>query len=96
MLPLIALAAAAQPPECPFGVNAHQASDTALEKAAAAGIGWVRLEFHWSQIEPSEDLMDWTETDRLVAGADAQGLNIYATVGSTPAWAASTACDDGS
>lgn len=96
MISLLALAASAQPPECPFGVNAHQASDAALDEAAAAGIGWIRLDFNWFQIEPVEDLMDWTETDRLVASAEARGLHIYATVGYSPSWAASTACDDGS
>ena len=51
--------------DCPFGVNAHQASNMALQQAAAAGIGWVRFDFNWFQIEPADNQFDWTIPDRF-------------------------------
>ncbi len=36
---LVPLQARALSRDCPYGVNAHQASDEALEMAAEAGIG---------------------------------------------------------
>src|SRR3954471_4720850 len=83
-------------PDCPFGVNGHQADDAALDQAAAAGIGWVRLDFNWLQFEPARDQFDWTVPDRFVDHAVADGLEGYATIGYTPAGAAGSPCDDAS
>ena len=80
--------------DCPFGVNAHQASDDELDLAAAAGIGWVRMDFNWEQFEPSRGTYDWTVPDRFVARAEDLGLNVFATVAYTPDWAVSGSCDD--
>jgi hypothetical protein len=80
--------------ECPFGVNAHQASDGELDFAAAAGIGWVRMDFNWEQFEPSRGTYDWTVPDRFVARAEALELNVFATVAYTPDWAVSGSCDN--
>ena len=82
--------------DCPFGVNAHQASDAELELAAAAGIGWVRMDFNWYTFEPSRGGYDWSIPDRFVAKADDLGLNVFASVGYTPSWAVSGSCDDSS
>jgi hypothetical protein len=95
-LSTVALAAVPSYPDCPFGVNAHQAEDAALDQAAAAGVGWVRFDFNWLQFEPAQDQFDWTVPDRFVDHADALGLQVYATIGYTPAWAAGSACDDAS
>lgn len=91
-----AIASAQQPPECPFGVNAHQAADEALDRAAQAGIGWVRFDFNWFQFEPAPDTYDWSVPDRFVDAAAARGLQVYVTIGYTPTWAATVPCDDGS
>lgn len=91
-----ATARAAFSEDCPFGVNAHQASDAELDLAAAAGIGWVRMDFNWYQFEPSRGGYDWSAADRFIAKADALGLNVFASVGYSPSWAVSGSCDDGS
>jgi len=80
--------------ECPFGVNAHQVSDSELDLAAAAGIGWVRMDFNWNQIEVSRGTYDWSMPDRFVAAAENLGLNVFATVAQTPSWAVAGGCDD--
>jgi MYXO-CTERM domain-containing protein len=81
-------------PACPFGVNAHLAQDAELELAAAAGIGWVRMDLNWWSVETSRGSYDWSQIDRFVETADGLGLNVFATVAYTPAWAAGVSCDD--
>ncbi len=92
---LVATAAAAQPDENPYGVNAHQASDDALELVADAGIGWVRFDMNWFQMEPAQGQFDWSIPDRFVARADQLGLGVFFTVAYTPGWAVGEPCDDG-
>ncbi len=75
----------------PYGVNVHAPEGTqqtiiygAVQDAA---IGWVRIDFSWSQSEPAKGVFDWTVSDTVVAGAVSRGLQVYATVSGTPAWA---------
>jgi MYXO-CTERM domain-containing protein len=79
---------------CPFGVNAHQASDAALDLVEAAGISWVRFDMNWLQFEPSQGTFDWTEADRFIGHATAKGLHVFVTVAYTPSWAVGVPCND--
>ena len=92
LLPLLAPAQAF--PDCPYGVNAHNASDDQLALAADAGIHWVRLDVNWYQVEASEGSYDWSTLDRFVDTADDLGLEVFATVAYSPEWAVSGPCDD--
>jgi hypothetical protein len=53
----------------------------------AAGIGWVRIDFVWAAVEPQKGRYDWRGYDALAAAARARGIQIYATLAYTPAWA---------
>lgn len=81
-------------PACPWGVNAHQASNDALDLAAASGIAWVRFDMNWFQVEPSHGSYSWTEADRFVDHARSLGLNVFVTVAYSPAWAVGVPCND--
>jgi hypothetical protein len=75
----------------PFGVNIHapQGAELAadLDRVKAAGIGWVRIDFIWAVVEPSRGAYSWRDYDAIAAAARARGLQIYATLAYTPAWA---------
>ena len=58
-----------------------------LDRISDAGIGWVRLDFDWWRFEPAKGSFDWTVHDEVVTQARARGLNIFASIGYTPAWA---------
>jgi len=73
----------------PFGVNAHIPKDSALDEVVRADIGWVRIDFRWSIVEPERDVYDWRKYDALLDRIEARGLRVYAGFGSTPAWATS-------
>ena len=87
--------ASAADPYSPYGVNAHQAADEALQRVADAGIGWVRFDMNWFQFEPAKGQFDWSIADRFVGTADALGLGVFVTVAYTPEWAVGHPCDDG-
>ena len=73
----------------PYGICTHQTTPEALRVIKAAGIGWIRIDMHWRDIEPREPgRFEWGAVDAVVQGAREQQLKIYATVGGTPAWAA--------
>lgn len=75
----------------PFGVNVHAPEHEQLrlllDRAAAAGIGWVRVDFVWAVVEPEPGVERWRIYDELVAAARARNLHVLALIGYTPAWA---------
>lgn len=85
---LLALAPATlADPGSPYGINVHQAEAATLDEVRAAGIGWVRVDFNWVQMEPARGQFDWSVTDRVVQDATDRGLSVFATLAYAPAWA---------
>jgi polysaccharide biosynthesis protein PslG len=62
-----------------------------LDKMAAAGVHWVRIDLGWRTFEERSKgtVEQWYVdlTDRVVDMARARGINVLATLWSTPAWA---------
>lgn len=59
-----------------------------LEMARSAGIGWIKQQFLWQEIEPErKGDYRWEKYDRIVALAERYGLRIIARLDRTPAWA---------
>jgi hypothetical protein len=75
-------------PALPYGINTHLPSSVLLDRVAEAGVAWIRVDFNWDTMEHARGVYDWTLTDAVVSDARACGLNIYATLAYTPAWAA--------
>jgi hypothetical protein len=74
-------------PALPYGINTHLPSRAQLDRVAAAGIAWIRVDFNWHMMQPARERYDWALTDVVVRDARARGLNIYATLAYTPGWA---------
>lgn len=85
------LARAAAADSSSYGVNIHapQGAELAaeLDRVKAAGLGWVRIDFIWAAIEPQKGRYNWKGYDQIAAAAKARGLQVYATLAYTPAWA---------
>jgi polysaccharide biosynthesis protein PslG len=79
--------ASAADPALPYGINAHLPSSALLDRVAEAGIAWIRVDFNWFMIEPGRGIYDWITTDAVISEARARGINVYATLAYTPAWA---------
>jgi hypothetical protein len=75
----------------PYGVNVHAPQGAqlgfVLDQVHGAGIGWVRIDFVWANVETAPGVFDWSVYDALANAAMARGLNVYATLAYTPAWA---------
>jgi hypothetical protein len=69
--------------------------DRTLHMAADAGIGWVKQQFPWEQIEPQRkgEFLDpqtkedsWAKWDRIVEACERYGLQIVARLDRPPDW----------
>ncbi|MDW8361951.1 MAG: sugar-binding protein [Myxococcales bacterium] len=69
-----------------LGVNAHVPSDDLLEMARDLGVRWIRIDVNWRDVHTGPGRFRWEEIDRVVAGAGARGLNVFATLAYTPDW----------
>lgn len=59
-----------------------------LEMARAAGIGWIKQQFSWEEIEPRrKGEFDWAKYDRIVDLAEQYGMQLIARLDRPPAWA---------
>ena len=70
-----------------YGVNVHVQPNTVLSMAKQAGIRWMRVDFSWADIEPSQGYYNYQEIDRVVAFAVSNNMAILANLGDTPSWA---------
>jgi len=89
----------------PYGVNVflHKEVDPwkkeqTLSMAQAAGVGWIKQEFPWSELEFKKGLFwddahqksSWTKFDEIVDLAAKHGLRVIARLDRAPAWARAT------
>jgi hypothetical protein len=88
---LVSPSPAAAVESSPFGVNLHAPQGEELRfllnQVKAAGIGWVRIDFVWAFVEPARDSYDWSLYDEIVQEAQTRGIEIFASLAYTPAWA---------
>ena len=94
------MSAAADPPSAQFfGVSpasAEQLTDEEYDRMGAAEIGTLRVAFYWPHIQPptqagepgGEPGYKWADTDRIVARAAANGMEVLPFVYGTPPWTA--------
>jgi hypothetical protein len=58
-----------------------------LNNIASLGIGWLRFDIQWDQVEPNNaNDNTWIAIDRAVAAANAHHMGILAILDYTPAW----------
>ena len=65
-----------------------------LDEAAALGVGWIRLDLNWNNIQPdSASSYDWGHFDWIVHAARVRGLSLLPTISYTPPWARPAGAD---
>lgn len=80
-----------------FGTNvaleqyeSEQALRKALEQVQVAGLGVVRQHFAWADIEPQQGVFQWERWDRILPIVAQYGVQVIATLDTSPAWARPT------
>jgi polysaccharide biosynthesis protein PslG len=58
-----------------------------LRQARDGGVGWIREDFTWSDIEPRRGRFAWARTDALMRNAARLGLHVLAIATYAPGWA---------
>jgi polysaccharide biosynthesis protein PslG len=79
--------ASAAPQE--LGLNAHQSATVGMDVAKAAKVKWVRLDFNWTDLEPTSGTFNFAPFDTLVSAATSHGEQVLAVLAYAPAWASS-------
>lgn len=70
-----------------FGVVTSGLDPDHGAKVTELGAGSVRLDFFWSDVEPSQDNYQWTDVDRFMQEARNRNLKIFVSLSMTPSWA---------
>jgi GH35 family endo-1,4-beta-xylanase len=66
----------------------HWKQEKTLALAREAGIGWIKQQFSWEEIEPlRKGEFDWAKYDRIVDLAGQYDMQIIARLDRPPAWA---------
>ncbi len=86
-LALVTSLAAVVASALPYGINAHIPTPEQLGLVAGMGVEWVRIDLRWDYVEPARGEYDWSTYDAIAEAAAVDGLKVYATLSSTPAWA---------
>jgi hypothetical protein len=69
------------------------ALDSELNDATQIGVGWIRLDLAWDDIQPSSPAsFNWTAFDRIVTEANALHLSLLPILDYTPVWARVAGC----
>lgn len=62
-------------------------AERAVELMAEAGVGWVRMDFLWDDVEPRRGEESYAKYDRLVSLLDAKGIRILGLLDYNASWA---------
>jgi len=69
------------------------ALEAELDDLVSVGVGWVRVDIDWSEIQPIDgEHFNWSNIDRIVAATTARDMKVVATLGYTPRWARLEGC----
>ena len=69
-----------------LGINTHVPARDLLDLCVDLGVGWIRVDANWLEMNPSSGTFAWTDMDRVVDDARARGLRVYMTLAYTPGW----------
>lgn len=71
----------------PFMNESATAMKRDFSMLQAAGTTWIRMDFDWSRIEPTQGSYDWSVTDNVVNLARQNGMKVLGVIDYTPSWA---------
>ncbi len=74
--------------DSPWGINTHTPTAEQLDICEELGVGWIRVDFNWADVEtPVKNNFAWGTLDNVVAEAFARNIHIFGSIAYTPSWA---------
>ncbi|HST43164.1 MAG TPA: beta-galactosidase, partial [Conexibacter sp.] len=70
-----------------FGAGDDEAVQAAQEEVRGLGVGWIREEIGWPEVEPRRGEFDWARIDALMERSTRNGLRVLPLLLGTPPWA---------
>ncbi len=77
------------------GMNIHLGRQTFIDACADLGVGWVRMDANWFNLNPSAGVYNYGQMENYVTRANAAGLKIFVSLGYTPEWVSRKGDTDG-
>ncbi len=74
-------------------VEPGRADDLALA-AKELGVGWIKLDVSWAEIETAPDVFSYSALDAMIAAMELAGFNIMLSVYDAPEWSRSSYIED--
>ena len=72
-----------------YGIAAHGIvgnADYTMGQVQSLGLGWVKQQMRWEDVERSPGQMEWGPYDWVVEAANARGLKVMLSVVNSPVW----------
>jgi hypothetical protein len=77
------------PPPLQRGIQADPRGDTQanIGHIKKLGLGWVKLQMSWKDVEPKQGAYDWTAWDATIGAYAADGIKVMLSIPKAPDWA---------
>ena len=79
--------------DSPYGLCVHAPSSSfeqgKVDKMMDAGVDWIRIDFVWQWVEPSQNSFNWSAYDSIANYVQSRSrpLHVLANLQAPPAWA---------
>lgn len=73
-----------------YGIQAqlHKDTEGTINMINQLGMGWVKQQIRWTDLEPIQGEPNWAALDPIFAATSAQGLKVMVSIVAAPEWAA--------
>lgn len=80
-----------QDPSFGYGIQAqiHMNTDQTLDQVEQLGLGWVKQQIRWADLEPAQGQANWDALDTIFSAAAARNLKVLISIVDAPDWARS-------
>jgi hypothetical protein len=79
-------------PSSPYGFTTIHADSPLVSVYRQLDVCWVRYQYHWSKIETSPGVYDWSQVDAAVAAMSAANIHVDFAIQYAPPWDLTQVC----
>lgn len=78
--------------DSPYGFTTVNADSSLVAVYRQLNVCWVRYQYHWDKIEPTQGSFDWSAVDTAIATMNAASIHVDFAIENAPSWAKSQVC----